>query len=322
MFPPYIGAQMSLFKGILRLLAILMLTYVFTVCYVLPARITIGSSLLDTMSAKDIAKIFLSPDEIEDIMRAKQIKAPKDLGVETIKVIPKPSTHVQAEIKCDFKQVSSSPDIFVLKVPRDLNVKLVVCPKTRGRGMHASEFAKVNNALAAINAGGFDDPNGGGSGRVPVGLVVANGKIYNKTNAAKYNIIAINRDGNLKLGFFSLEEIRQLNIESAVEFGPILVYNGEPQIQNKFGSSLQPRTAIGQTKDGNIIFVVADGRRADSLGATYYDIQQVLLNEGAVYAANLDGGSSSTLYYAGSVRNKPSGRYGERSLPNAFIITE
>ena len=39
-----------------------------------------------------------------------------------------------------------------------------------------------------------------------------------------------------------------------------------------------------------------------------------------VIAANLDGGSSSTLYYNGKVINKPADLLGERMIPTAFVV--
>jgi exopolysaccharide biosynthesis protein len=57
------------------------------------------------------------------------------------------------------------------------------------------------------------------------------------------------------------------------------------------------RTAIGQTADGTVIFVVTDGRSASSLGATRNDVIDIMVKYGAVVAGMLDGGSSSMLYY-------------------------
>jgi len=48
--------------------------------------------------------------------------------------------------------------------------------------------------------------------------------------------------------------------------------------------------------------------------------QNILFEEGAVIAANLDGGSSSTLFFNGKVINKPADLLGERMIPTAFIV--
>ena len=67
-----------------------------------------------------------------------------------------------------------------------------------------------------------------------------------------------------------------------------------------------PRTAIGQRADGAVIFLCIDGRQASSLGGTYRDIIDIMVEYGAVNACNMDGGSSSVMMYLDS-----QGRYGE-----------
>ena len=53
------------------------------------------------------------------------------------------------------------------------------------------------------------------------------------------------------------------------------------------GSGANPRTAIGQREDGSILLVVIDGRQVNSLGASYSDVIELMLEYGAVNAANL-----------------------------------
>jgi len=77
---------------------------------------------------------------------------------------------------------------------------------------------------------------------------------------------------------------------------------------NSFGHG-SPRTGMAQTNDGTIIFLVIDGRQPGySIGATLYDVQQLLLAKGAITASNLDGGSSSILVKDNQVVNRPSSR--------------
>ena len=76
-----------------------------------------------------------------------------------------------------------------------------------------------------------------------------------------------------------------------------------------------------KTEDGTVLLLVIDGRQPGySVGATLRDLQNILYEEGAVIAANLDGGSSSTLYYNGKVVNKPADLLGERMIPTAFVV--
>ena len=86
------------------------------------------------------------------------------------------------------------------------------------------------------------------------------------------------------------------------------------------GWGIAPRTAIGQRKDGAILMLVIDGRQTRSVGATLKDVQNTMLQYGAVNATNLDGGSSASMYYEGEVINNPSDPLGERSVPSAIYV--
>jgi exopolysaccharide biosynthesis protein len=70
------------------------------------------------------------------------------------------------------------------------------------------------------------------------------------------------------------------------------------------------------------LFLLIDGRQPSySIGATLYDAQEIMLQHGAVIAANLDGGSSTVLVNEqGEVVNRPSAKHGERYLPTAFLV--
>ena len=112
------------------------------------------------------------------------------------------------------------------------------------------------------------------------------------------------------------------NIRDGIQFHPTLIVDGEKVVKDSAGWGLQPRTVVGQCKNGVVLFLVADGRQPGySLGATMEDCADVLLQYGAVSAAACDGGSSSVMAYNGEIINKPStdmptGRY----LPNAWIV--
>ena len=98
--------------------------------------------------------------------------------------------------------------------------------------------------------------------------------------------------------------------------------NGKKVIRSGDGGwGISPRSAIGQKKDGTMMFLVIDGRQPGySIGAPVVDVQNIMYEKGAYIAANLDGGSSTTLYYNGNVVNKPADLLGERMIPTAFIV--
>ena len=67
--------------------------------------------------------------------------------------------------------------------------------------------------------------------------------------------------------------------------------------------------------------LVIDGRQMHSIGASFGDARDVMIDFGAVNACNLDGGSSTVMYYNGEYVNSPSSASGtSRNLPNAFLV--
>ena len=132
-------------------------------------------------------------------------------------------------------------------------------------------------------------------------------------------IIGFNQDNVLVVGTMTGEQAVNMGIRDAVSFGPILVVNKEATKASQ-GGGLNPRTAIGQREDGAVLLLVIDGRQSSSLGASYSDITQVMLDFGAVNAANLDGGSSSVMYYEGELLNSCSSLYGPREMPTCFVV--
>ena len=123
------------------------------------------------------------------------------------------------------------------------------------------------------------------------------------------------------LGKYTYQQALNEGIDSAVEFGPYIIVNGKNQITNASSGGIHPRMAIGQKKDGTFIFVVVDGRQPGySIGTNLLELQNIFNKYDAYNAANLDGGSSATMYYNGKVVNKTSTPMGERYLPNAFIV--
>ena len=122
------------------------------------------------------------------------------------------------------------------------------------------------------------------------------------------------------MGRFTAAQIRQRDIQYGVCFGPVLIVNGEPVDPDSLGSGVNPRTAIGQRSDGAVLLLVIDGRQVSSLGATYQDLVEVFLSYGAVNACNLDGGSSTMMWYEGDYINNCASVVGIRPVPTSFLV--
>ena len=103
-----------------------------------------------------------------------------------------------------------------------------------------------------------------------------------------------------------------------------LIINGETIQFSGTGSGANPRTAIGQRADGAVLMLVTDGRGHNGhVGATAADLISIMQEYGAVNAANLDGGSSSAMYYNGTWEmNSVTLYYATSSwkLPTGFVV--
>lgn len=214
---------------------------------------------------------------------------------------------------------------YVLEIPDPRRVKVATAKNIQEKGETVSNIAKDNDAVAAINAGGFHDPNGTGTGRLPYGFIMQDGNYVIGKDVGPdeaVDFVGFTKQGNLIAGTYTKTELADMDAAEGITFGPPLIVDGQKMITDGDGGwGIGPRTAIGQKKDGTVIFLVIDGRQPGySTGATLRDVQDVLYEEGCYIAANLDGGSSTTLYYNGKVVNKPADLLGERMIPTAFIV--
>lgn len=273
---------------------------------------------MSTMNHQYLATWFLSDEEIQEIMDKLEVKNNEDSNSNEI-IIQVPIEEEKKEITVE-KITGKNYVGYVMIIPDASKVNLVDGRKSN-RGSKLSEIVKNNNAIAGINAGGFADDGGVGSGNVLCDATIINKKLLYGNKTSKYSLIGLSSDKKLVLGKYTYQQALDAGIESAVEFGPYIIVNGKNQITNSTSGGIHPRMAIGQRKDGTFIFVVIDGRQPGySLGTNLLELQNIFNRYDAYNAANLDGGSSATMYYNGKVVNKTSTPMGERYLPNAFIV--
>ena len=188
-----------------------------------------------------------------------------------------------------------------------------------GNGMLLEDLVNRYDAVGGINGGGFIDDDGGGSGGFPAGLTIVDGQAY--LWAGSGASAAFDEDNVLHVGDYTIETAAAAHIRDCVSFGPALIVDGVPQYDSGMESGINPRTAIGQRADGAVLMLCIDGRQLHSIGASFGDLRDVMLDFGAVNACSLDGGSSTVMYFNGEYLNRPSSASGtSRYLPNAFLI--
>ena len=214
---------------------------------------------------------------------------------------------------------------YLLEIPNPKRIQVATAEDINEKGDTTSNIARRVDAVAAINGGGFYDPNGTGTGRLPYGFILHEGKYLlgeQVGDEERVDFIGMTKNGSLIAGQYNKRELRELGAVEGLTFGPPIIVNGEKMIKSGDGGwGISPRSAIGQKRDGTILFLAIDGRQPGySIGATLADMQNILYEQGAYTAANLDGGSSTTLYYNGKVVNKPADLLGERMIPTAFVV--
>ena len=116
-------------------------------------------------------------------------------------------------------------------------------------------------------------------------------------------------------------------VTDALGGGPVIVRNGkavwtagEDFLPSQLGPR-NPRTAVGQRRDGKIILLAVDGRRRGlSVGLTNWELAQAMVRLGAVTASALDAGGSTTMAFDGKLLNRPSDPGGERPVAETLAV--
>ncbi len=303
------------------------------------------TTAMTTMSHKYLATWFYDDETINQVMQDNYVKESDEAtDLNAISFVDYSNSKVMYKNKYEkeilthdegasYKLINIDGDGmrgYLITIYDPSKVKVATASNMNSRGEMLTTIAEKNNALVAINASGFYDPGYVGNGGKPHGAVIQNGKLV--SNLSKSNvgggIIGFTNDNKLIMGKMTAEEALNKGVRDAVEFGPFLIVNGEPSfIKGNGGWGTAPRTAIGQRKDGIVLFLVMDGRDyvhgIDGVGMV--ELTEIMMNYGAYNAANLDGGTSCGLVIDGKLTNQPvngSGKKTTRAIPNAWIVTK
>lgn len=212
----------------------------------------------------------------------------------------------------------------VLLIPA--NSKFLVTPALSQKVATIEEFAQKHRAVAILNAGFFDPANQKTTSYVVIhGKLVADpkenerlvnnpnlkpylGKIFNRAEFRRYLCGQTNR---YSIALHSQSPPAGCQLVDAIGAGPSLL----PQLalakegfvdntskRDALGSN-QPnaRTAVGITRDGSVVLVMVAQKPSApaNSGISLPALADFMKTLGADQAMNLDGGSSSSLYYNG-----------------------
>ena len=336
-----IGKIFSFIGITLAVIIITLFLTIFLICHgpSASARNLFVTTILETGQLKFLASVFLSDSEISEIVSQNSLATMQeevDTGLITV------DENTEKEL-IEIHKVSGNNFEGTMMIVNDPSkISLATTYPWSEYGKELDKLVAENNAIAGINGGlYYSDANKGGR---PLGVTVSNGEIQDMSLGANgLHLIGFDEDNILRIidiSNMNRNEIKELitteKIRDAVSFQEEasdsnnhfvkLIINGEKRELNGMGSGANPRTAIGQREDGSVLLLVTDGRGKNGhLGATAADLIEIMSEYGAINAANIDGGSSSTMYYNGEyLMDSVTFYYSNSSwrLPTAFIVKE
>lgn len=341
-----IGAISKTLITILITIAIILITLLIMIKMICSdisesAKELFATTMLETGQMKFLASMFLSKEELQELVNKNSV-AVMNTEIDT-NLIHVEEKDEEIDINgIQIKEISGQTFFAKMLIINDPSrVKLATTYPWKEYGVELEKLVNQNNAVAGVNGGLYLST--GNKGGQPLGVVVANGEIQYNKPAGYAGLHLIGFDESNILRVLSLEGKTQAQIEELIKAEKIrdavtfqeessdannhfvkLIINGEERKVDGQGSGANPRTAIGQRVDGTVLLLVTDGRGASGhLGATAADLIKIMKEYGAVNAANLDGGSSSSMYYNGKYEMSSVTFYYTNSswkLPTGFIV--
>lgn len=325
-------------------LLIIVLTLILTIYFIChgpskSAQELFVTTILETGQLKFLANVFMSDEDIQEIVNKNSLK---EMDSEVDGNLINVGGSTDKELIEIYKVSGNNYEGTMMVINDPSKISLATTYPWGEYGKELDKLVTESGAIAGINGGlYYSDANKGGR---PLGVTVSNGEIEDMSlGATGLHLIGFDNENILRI--IDISNMNRSEIENLIETEGIrdavsfqeeasdannhfvkLIINGEKRELNGMGSGANPRTAIGQREDGSVLFLVTDGRGKNGhLGATAADLIEVMSEYGAVNAANIDGGSSSTMYYNGKYLMTSVTFYYSNSswrLPTAFVVKE
>lgn len=343
----YIGRAFAVLGAFLLAVAIVLFVSLSMLCSrAFPSvQQTFVTTILETGQLKFLASLFLSPEEIREIVDKNSMQALNaEVDTDLIRHENLNGTDASTEEgePIEIVEVAGATYTGTMMIVKDPSrVSLATIYPWREEGVTLDTLVNDNGGIAGINGGLYNSNNN--TGGKPYGVIVSNGEIqYNKPQEFP-GLVLIGFTEDHILQIIDISKMNEADVEALVADAKIrdavtfqeeasdrnnhfvqLIINNEARQMNGMGSGLNPRTAIGQRTDGAVLMFVTDGRgKSGHLGASSGDLIEVMQQFQAVNAANLDGGSSSCMYYDGEYLMSSVTFYYDNSswrLPAGFIV--
>lgn len=306
-----------------------------------PVFETLQNTIISTASVTKthgyISHIFYSDERINKVIAMNTVPTiDEEINLDEVKIDTKPRESYDNKYdeailtrdagNEDYKYLKikvGKYDAHLVAIYDPSKVHLLVCKKFNTKDKSGREavlkMTKRLGAIVGINGGGFVDYGYGSD--IPIGYVIHDGKIIWSTSNKKANLIGFTNDNKLLLVNASGQEALDMGMRDAIQFGPFLLVNGvRPKFSNSAGGfSRAARVAIGQRKDGVVLFLVTEGTHA--AGPNMKEVIDTLELYGAYNAANLDGGTSTQLVINNRLINHPKNISGKSVSGGRSVVT-
>lgn len=298
------------------------------------------TTAMATMNHQYYCKWFYSDDVINDVLNSNYVKESDESTNPNLITFDKNGNykneyekeileHDKDDLYKIIKFKVNGCDAYLAAIYDPSKISVGISKWLGKSGQYIYDMAKEQDAVLAINGGGFFDPNYNSNGANPLGITISSGKIISDAayNSNSGGVIGFDENNKLLLlRNITANEALDMGIRDAVTMGPFLIVNGKTaDIKGNGGWGYAARTAIGQRSDGIVLFLVVDSNEFRTKGASMKDLAEIMENYGAINAANLDGGTSSAIVENGELLNDPIDsalRHKTRGIPTIFKVVK
>ena len=263
---------------------------------------------------------FISATKIETPIIPPKVEAPINPPI----INPIPSTNGYRKI------IRFNSDVHIYEVSKDELVDVELGKRNTLETVSIimkNKLAEGKKVKVGINCGFFD----WNSNKDHLGMYIDEGLYYFPPHNAQIDFIYY-KDGTTEiknLHGYNQKVLSELQSKtnwaigtsySLVQYGKINLENSE---KYDHATAKNPRTLLGQKKDGTFLLVVVDGRSSTSSGVTAQQSAELMYELGCYNAVNNDGGGSSTMVIVENgkpiVKNKPSD-INERAVGSVVLV--
>ena len=188
----------QLWKKILLIFAILMILGIGTVIFLLYGpysgfREWLITTAMTTMRHQYLATWFYDDETIQEVLAKNKVQEVNEI-TDTNTIVVNKSENTEIEYANEYERAVLEKDPgnddykiieiegkgysgYLAVIYDPSRVKTVYTKKLGTSGQYLTTMAKDNDALIAINGGGFDDPNFNSNGASPLGITFSGGKL-------------------------------------------------------------------------------------------------------------------------------------------------